>query len=312
MNVGLNRLFARFFLQLTGVRMLTGTLPAEVGDAQVDSILGTIKDSGTAQFLSSAAHLIPLVPGAAPQILGGTCAGDTCTATLRGQEISQSLDEKKFGSVELDYQVVAMHPDSGITFVEANGVGAFGSIPLRVVGYGAWLEHNYFAVEANLALDSAIGPPAVFAYSYSIGTPSGSTPASMDSKTAKWSGSLVGARVAGLSPDARASEVIQGETEIFLDIPEASLDIRFSGVRSLTSSEHINLHGWEGVSVTANGFHTGEARDSVRGRFYGPNHEEAGGLRDPLIFFFRIDAQFTEHTYHSKLLTMLSPVDVGV
>ena len=40
--------------------------------------------------------------------------------------------------------------------------------------------------------------------------------------------------------------------------------------------------------------------------------EAVANLRDPLIFCFRIDAQLIEHTYSSKFLTMLPPVDVGV
>ena len=39
---------------------------------------------------------------------------------------------------------------------------------------------------------------------------------------------------------------------------------------------------------------------------------EGSGLRDPLIFCFRIDAQLIEHTYRSQFLTMLASVDVGV
>ena len=35
-------------------------------------------------------------------------------------------------------------------------------------------------------------------------------------------------------------------------------------------------------------------------------------LRDPLIFCFRIDAQLTEHAYHSKFLATLPSADVGV
>ena len=76
------------------VRMLTGTVLPDVTDDQIGGILGAIKDGENAEFLSSDAHLIPLVPGVPTEIAGGTCVGDTCTATLRGRVISQSLSDK--------------------------------------------------------------------------------------------------------------------------------------------------------------------------------------------------------------------------
>ena len=112
--------------------------------------------------------------------------------------------------------------------MEANGIGAFGPIPLRVVGYGGWLTHNQFAIEADLALDDMVDPPAVFAYGYSSGAPTHSVSVSIGKDTAKWSGAMVGASVSTPSGNDRRSNVIQGMTELFLDIPEATLDIRFS------------------------------------------------------------------------------------
>ena len=137
------------------------------------------------------------------------------------------------------------------------------------------------------------GPPGVFAYGYSIGAPTHSIPVSVGNDAAKWSRAMVGASVSTPSGNDRRSNVIQGMTELFLDIPEATLDIRFSSVRSLITGEYINLRGWDGVPVTADGFRAGADRDSLRGRFYGPNHEEAGGVfeRDGFLGAFGASRQ---------------------
>ena len=42
------------------------------------------------------------------------------------------------------------------------------------------------------------------------------------------------------------------------------------------------------------------------------SRETVRGLRDPLIFCFRIDAQLIEHAYRSKFLATLPSADVGV
>ena len=35
---------------------------------------------------------------------------------------------------------------------------------------------------------------------------------------------------------------------------------------------------WTGLALTDGGFETGAAGDSISGRFYGPDHEEVGGV----------------------------------
>ena len=45
---------------------------------------------------------------------------------------------------------------------------------------------------------------------------------------------------------------------------------------------------WDGLAVTNGTFGTGSQGDSIQGRFYGPNHEEVGGIfeRDHIIGAF--------------------------
>ncbi|MDE0095847.1 MAG: hypothetical protein OXS40_05620, partial [Gammaproteobacteria bacterium] len=59
-----------------------------------------------------------------------------------------------------------------------------------------------------------------------------------------------------------------------VDLEESSLDLEFTNIAELVSGDGVGDIGWQGVAMQGGGFRA----DGLDGRFYGPDHEEAGGV----------------------------------
>ena len=70
-----------------------------------------------------------------------------------------------------------------------------------------------------------------------------------------------------------------GDATLTFDLSREDIDVTFTNIRDIDAGR---LHGhitWQNIPVTSGSF----ARDiffgnSIDGRFYGPNHEEVGGV----------------------------------
>ena len=107
-------------------------------------------------------------------------------------------------------------------------------------------------------------------YAYSGGLFSGSNPAEDDLGlgTAAWEGAMVG---------VSDGYQLTGRSTLIYDFSSATIDVRISGMRAWNKPQTYPDLMWEGLDVR-NGAFTNK-RD-IRGRLYGPNHEEAGGVFD--------------------------------
>ena len=74
-------------------------------------------------------------------------------------------------------------------------------------------------------------------------------------------------------------EPLIGDATIAFDVERQVLDLAFTNILTLDSRQKHDDMNWTSVPVT-NGHFTGgrDDGDSISGNFYGPNHEEVGGV----------------------------------
>ena len=74
--------------------------------------------------------------------------------------------------------------------------------------------------------------------------------------------------------DAGLGAEVAGDADMTVDLEGASLDLEFTNIAELSSDAGVDDIRWQDVPMQDGSFRD----DGLDGRFYGPNHEEAGGV----------------------------------
>ncbi len=139
---------------------------------------------------------------------------------------------------------------------------------------GGWLEYSAFAVEVN-SIVRGVGEDlrgTNFGLAYSLGDATGTTPAFGN---ATWTGTMVGGDT---SSTANRGNRIQGDATLTFDLSQRDLDVAFTNIRDIDARRQHGNIAWQNIPVLSGSFSTGLDGNSIDGRFYGPNHEEVGGI----------------------------------
>ena len=213
------------------------------------------------------------------------CVDDTCyRATTDGtggieaitiQSLAAEANQPRPG-----YRVYPIGQRSGVRLAAATEEGNRYS----AASYGGWLDHSAFGVEGILFVGGEIDEWGLL-YSYSYGEASGTNPAV---GTATWTGIVAGVDV---SVSETAGNTIQGQARIDFDLDGdflpalggdvylPTVDIAFTQMYDLDAATRRSDIHWYRVRVEDGSFSTTElVSGSIEGRFYGPNHEEVGGV----------------------------------
>ena len=178
-------------------------------------------------------------------------------------------------NVELD----VLQSATGVTFRQIHG---HSDVPLAIgfrdtgsesyLEYGGWLEHSMFYLTVSDA-DSGFHADA-----YSLGAATGTNPVS---GSGTWIGSVIGVDTHVIG----RGRAIGGKAEINVDFADADVDVAFT---FMTYHLEGNINHpditWDNLPLDAGEF----GSDTIHGVFYGPNHEEVGGVfrRDGLLGAF--------------------------
>ena len=174
---------------------------------------------------------------------------------------------------EVDYDFVRIE-----RLTNASTDGARGR---RVIdGYTGTMEHMAFGVgfeesvnwEANATTTHFINK-----WSGMQGTLSGSLP----SGSARWSGLMVGFQEGypwGENP------FVKGRATVDFSLSSNLVDVKFSEVASRDGKRDLSDFGFEDLQASADGTFKGGTEGLINGAFFGPDHEEAGGM-----FYHNID-----------------------
>lgn len=190
-----------------------------------------------------------------------SCQGTVCSITFQGQ--TESID---LAGIEPSGAI----PNIG-TVTRRNGVET-ASFSVRDGGssidtYGAWGEYNVASPLAARFSEPGISVTAVVPISigYSIGT-------NPTLGSATWQGAMVGNAYSGRA----LGRPVIGDTTLTVNFQASSLDVDITGIAERqTGRSHADMQ-WRDLRMSAGAF----AAVGIDGRFYGTNHEEAGGVID--------------------------------
>lgn len=212
------------------------------------------------------------------------CNGATCTSRILGEQESLSISD--FAQESEGTWPEAAETYRGVSIVRASaqvsGVGA-------LAVFGGWLDHNYFFVAHATITDDEYGDVSA-PLALTIGDATGTNPFSV-SGTATWSGIMVGTDV---SATATRSHLLRGDADITIaDFMNPSVDVAFTNIRNLNTDALRNDMTWSGIPLAAGSFQQGSDEDSIQGTFFGPNHEEVGGVfeRNRVVGTFGVKRQ---------------------
>ena len=144
---------------------------------------------------------------------------------------------------------------------------------VRQANYGGWGQWSSWM--AGIGTQEGLGGDDEgfeFVLTASSGFPSNSNPVS---GTGTWEGRMTGAAYdeTGIGP------AVTGSTAIVADFTTGLLDVTISGIAAVEPSDDGSWGDlvWEGVPMAVGAF-SGDR--GLRGRFYGPTHQEVGGVFD--------------------------------
>ena len=183
---------------------------------------------------------------------------------------SRSLSGFGFDNPELEDQSVMSH--RGVSLAKESGRVPVENETVDVLGYGGWLEHSYFAARTHV-IKGGGSEGAGTSFSFVLGNATGTNPTS---GSGTWEGVMVGVDVS--ETDARGNP-IQGDAAITIgDFLNPMVGVGFSNVFDLEAGTTRPDMTWQDIPLTDGSFQSGSGSDQIKGQFYGPNHEEVGGI----------------------------------
>ncbi|MDE0284542.1 MAG: hypothetical protein OXN26_08355, partial [Gammaproteobacteria bacterium] len=267
---------------------LGGTALDLTEDQVRDAITGIADSPDTDTYLTSTLAL--LVTGDDDIFTAADCEGLTCSAGPGGIQQIGIDDHNLVGN---EYQAVMTY--GGISFAQSRRTGE--QLPIignsettEVLTYGGWLEHHYFGVQATFDGNTE-DPSQVAVFSFTFGNASGSNP---DSGSGEWNGVAIGVNLLERFEDR--SLLTADVTVSIADFLNPTVDVLFDSIRDLRTGDPLVVSGltiesvdWTGLDLTDGSFaeelgdvedplNISQPRKRIDGRFYGPGHEEVGGI----------------------------------
>ncbi len=165
--------------------------------------------------------------------------------------------------------------------------------PISHRALGAWMDHGFFVIETvtESAYDSFIY------YTFWSGDATHTGPVTSTGASATWSGIMSGVEP---SPAGDAGAFVHGDAAVTVNGLNANasprIDVVFSKIVNEDTGASIADMAWRGLTLQDRSFGTDDVRfndgtgyfckkdfcppsdSSIFGHFYGPNHEEVGGI----------------------------------
>ena len=239
-----------------------------------------------------------------PRLRGHTsCGGTTCLTALDGYgayRLSLLSPEALAagGVLTTDEAMVDLH--------EADGM-RFGTTRLTYTQQEDWIDFrtdvfslrgwlDYVSIEVARATvahgeiywegDTEVYTGERFFYARAQGLASESAPVD---GAATWTGAMVGG--VGV-PGDEIGIAIRGQAALTYEFAAEQMDVALTNIQNADPAKHgvqgyPNLY-WRELDVVDGRFGGGFAEDTIEGQFYGPNHEEVGGIfqRAPMLGAF--------------------------
>ena len=189
------------------------------------------------------------------------CTGSVCTVTYQGESVTVDLTDVDPEGNASGTTVTGQQLRNGVQ----TGRLRSSEGDTRFDAFGVWGDWNAATTGAGATVLQ--GSDIRFVVPTSVGQGSGTNPVSGG---LTWSGAMTGVRFG----DAGLGAEVAGDATMTVDLEEASLDLAFTGIAELLSGDGVGDIGWQGVPMEGGSFRD----EGLDGRFYGPAHQEAGGV----------------------------------
>ena len=189
-----------------------------------------------------------------------SCRGTSCTTTLLGESVTVDFHDYIDPSA-IPVPITNRQMRNGVLV----GRVAVTEDDIRFDTFGVWGTYN--AATAAVGSGRLEGIAVRFAVPVSMGVGSGSNPLT---GSASWTGAMTGVRVA----DSGLGAEVTGDAALTADLAASSLNLAFTNIADRSGVQSSDIR-WQGVSMQNGSFN---GNGGLQGRFYGPNHEEAGGV----------------------------------
>ena len=247
-------------------RALTGGgTPPEFSSNEIKARVEGIRD-GADTLLITDLHYVGVT---VVDDIDATCQGTVCVMALRPVDLANLTFERT------EFQAVLLR--HGVTVGQTRATRSENGGIRDTLTYGAWLDHSAFSMEAWVVYEGARddGPDAAAVGALSFGDATGTPPVS---GVATWTGVMTGA-------DVRFLSTVQADAAVTVDFGAATAAVAFTNVQDLDNGVGLAPMRWDGLAIASDGkFGAG----NLNAAFYGPNHEEIGGVfqRDDIVGAF--------------------------
>ena len=230
-----------------------------------------------AQFVDEAARLVALSDTVIQAEAGPCAGGGQCLAFVLGglfetNPVPAGLTLEEIDIDDISYESVASR--GAVSLAKGQHTTTLGTTTIRfdAIGYGGWLDHSFF--HAHLGITTVRDITVTRSWwpdAYSLGAVTGSNPTAI-AGSAAWAGAMVGMDI---SDSARLGHAISGDAEIRIpDLLRPRVSIAFTNIRDEDAGTARGDMVWNNLAVRDGTFEGSR----IRGQFYGPNHEEVGGV----------------------------------
>lgn len=225
----------------------------------------------------------------------GVTVGPDCFSAARctpsTDEFSLIFTPANLSSIPRNAEIQGRGSRQGVPLVEYSGTsdtilefgGLQNSVSVDYQTLGGWMDYSFFTInlwefghEGQQVWNSA-----------SVGVESGANPVS---GSAIWTGAIVGRLTDGHGNEEPGALVL-GDSRLTFDFARNDIDMAFTGLRSDNDEAYPDIT-WDNIPVQDGVFGSSQG-GYVKGAFYGPRHEEVGGIfeRDEIIGAFGASLQ---------------------
>ena len=252
-------------------RSLVGGSPLNLSGAQIEAVLDRrVRQANT---LLMDVH----DPDSFYGWIGSSCRGTSCRVDGEVYSTSDLLEEPtEIAGIRVEYaeSYSPVMTYRGVSIAQARAQITAPSHPgvsIDSQGLGGWLDYSGFSVSASAVYEGprSSGYTLAVVDHISVGSSSGTRPDLGVTGTATWEGAMV-------AGDTEFGHVVIGASTVSLDLAQMDVDVRMSNVWDIDARTRLPSFGLMDVPVNSDGTF-GNGR-TLEGSFYGPNHEEVGGI----------------------------------
>lgn len=239
----------------SAISLTGGTAPPAISSVQIGARLESLKGNADTLLATDIHNPAFAVVGN----ISTNCRGTICNTSIGRADLA----DIEFNTAE--YQAVMTR--NGIPLGQAREENTENDVTVVSVEYGAWLNHNAFSIGAALSYSGTLeeGYSSALLAGYSFGNNTGSRPMN---GSATWTGVMTGV-------DLEFLNAVQGDAAITVDFAAANADVAFTNIQDLDAKTGLASMLWSDLAITEDGSF---GATDIKGTFYGPGHEEVGGI----------------------------------